>query len=72
MLCAPCAPWLRNPLTTLRLSCLGLNGHGVKERFRILDIQITIIYLVIWQYLVVKTCDVDTYRVTHRRVPAKI
>jgi hypothetical protein len=44
-----CTPWLRNPLTILRLSCLGRKRPGrqffsrfVKVRFRILDIQITI------------------------------
>jgi hypothetical protein len=37
-----CTPWLRNPLTISRLSCLG---RKAASRFviRILDIQITII-----------------------------
>jgi hypothetical protein len=44
-----CTPWLQNPLKSSRLSCLGRKrpraqffSRHVKERFRSLDIQITI------------------------------
>jgi hypothetical protein len=48
-----CTPWLRkrNPLTISRLSCLGKRpwrqffSRFVKVRFRILDIQITILLI---------------------------
>jgi hypothetical protein len=37
-----CTPWLRNPLTISRLSCLGWKAAS-RFVIRILDIQITII-----------------------------
>jgi hypothetical protein len=45
-----CTPWQRNPLTSSKLSCLGRKrprrqffSRNVKERFRGLDIQTTIV-----------------------------
>jgi hypothetical protein len=52
-----CTPWLRNPLMISRFSCLGrkaalatIFSRFVKVRFRILDIQITIL-IHGWQHL---------------------